>query len=358
MKIALLTFHDTTNFGSFLQTYGLFKTMENLGFDCEVLNYECVAIKRKELPASKPESWNPKKVAKFLLLEPTKRIKYENMMAEVQKYFRLSKKYDRKTVAAAASEYDAFLVGSDILWGLDITEGDTAYFLDFVADSKKKYAFSTSVGNEWDTNEQKIVKPLLEDFSKIAVREFEAAEWIKELIGRTVPVVCDPTMLLTQNQWRSFARNSQYYTSFQKKKYVLTYFGTQDGRLHRDAINFAKENQCEVWAINYGIPIKGCKNIKPTHIDEFLALVDNAECVFTASYHGMMFSIYFEKQFYYYNDNHASRFDSVAEKLDLTYLKRTTENALHPQVIDYKNVSEKVEAWRQSSLQVLRSYWE
>lgn len=63
MEIALLTFHDTTNFGSFLQTYGLFKTLEKMGVDCEVLNYECEAIKRK---------------------------KYKSMLSEVNKYFKLT----------------------------------------------------------------------------------------------------------------------------------------------------------------------------------------------------------------------------------------------------------------------------
>lgn len=57
---------------------------------------------------------------------------------------------------------------------------------------------------------------------------------------------------------------------------------------------------------------KNCKNIKPTHVEDFLALILNAQCVFTASYHGMMFSIYFQRPFYFYNDSHGSRFDSVA----------------------------------------------
>lgn len=43
MKVALLTFHDTTNFGSFLQTYGLYSTLNKLEIDCEVLNYQCAA---------------------------------------------------------------------------------------------------------------------------------------------------------------------------------------------------------------------------------------------------------------------------------------------------------------------------
>ena len=46
MRVALLTFHDTTNFGSFLQTYGLYSTLNKLGIDCEVLDYQCAAIQR------------------------------------------------------------------------------------------------------------------------------------------------------------------------------------------------------------------------------------------------------------------------------------------------------------------------
>ena len=122
-------------------------------------------------------------------------------------------------------------------------------------------------------------------------------------------------------------------------------------------MNYAGSNDCEVWVINYGIPIRGCKNIKPTQIDEFLALVDNADAIFTASYHGMMFSIYFEKQFFYYNDNHPSRFDSVAERLGLTFLKRSSNGTFVEKAIDYKNVSKKVDEWREQSLQVLQGYW-
>ena len=39
---------------------------------------------------------------------------------------------------------------------------------------------------------QAIVAPLLNEFTKIAVREQEAAEWVDELTGTTPAVVCDP----------------------------------------------------------------------------------------------------------------------------------------------------------------------
>ena len=197
MKVALLTFHDTTNFGSFLQTYGLYSTLNKLEIDCEVLNYQCAAIRRKELPQKRPESWTIKKIAKFLLLEPTKAQKYENMMGDVTRLLKLSQRFDRSNIQEAEDLYDAFLVGSDILWGLDITEGDTAYFLDFVGDKNKKFAFSTSVGNPWSEKEKAIVAPFLNEFTKIAVREQEAAEWVGELTGTMPKVVCKPKQLFS-----------------------------------------------------------------------------------------------------------------------------------------------------------------
>ena len=41
MKIGLLTFHDTNNFGSYLQTYGLYKKIIDLGHECEIVDYKC-----------------------------------------------------------------------------------------------------------------------------------------------------------------------------------------------------------------------------------------------------------------------------------------------------------------------------
>lgn len=357
MKVALLTFHDTTNFGSFLQTYGLYSTLNKLGIDCEVLDYLCVAIQRKELPRKKPENLTFKKIAKFVLLEPAKARKYKNMLGDENRLLKLSRRFDRSNIQQAEAQYDAFLVGSDILWGLDITEGDTTYFLDFVKDKNKKFAFSTSVGNPWTEKEKKLIAPLLNEFTRISVREQEAALWVSELTGNMPTVVCDPTMLVEESQWKELAERSSCFGEYNTTKYVLTYFETDDGRLHDEAVNYAKLKGCELWTINYGIPQKNCKNIKPTHVEDFLALILNAQCIFTASYHGMMFSIYFQKPFYFYNDNHGSRFDSVAKRLNLESQKRLPDMKFFEHMIDYSNVSRAVSAWRTESTEILRSYW-
>ena len=52
----------------------------------------------------------------------------------------------------------------------------------------------------------------------------------------------------------------------------------------------------KVYYINYYRPAKNAKNVKPTSLEQFLGLIKHASMVFTASYHGMLFSIYFHRQ--------------------------------------------------------------
>lgn len=137
MKIGILTFQRTTNFGSFLQMFGLYEAVRNLGFDCEVIDYSCKAIEDRELPVSKPRSNTVKGLIGFLLFESKIRKKYTILFSEAQKYVKFSRRYEQKNITFANYEYDIFLVGSDILWDMNLTE-DKTFFLDFVSDSQKK----------------------------------------------------------------------------------------------------------------------------------------------------------------------------------------------------------------------------
>ena len=47
MKTGIITFHDTTNYGANLQAYSLFKAIKSLGYDCEIINYQCENIIRR-----------------------------------------------------------------------------------------------------------------------------------------------------------------------------------------------------------------------------------------------------------------------------------------------------------------------
>lgn len=358
MKVGLLTFHDTTNFGSFLQTLGLYKAVSDIGIDCEIIDYQCEAIRKTELPAKRPKAFNLKKIAAFILFEPTKKAKYCNLLNETKRLMHISRDYDVSNIKEANNNYDVFLVGSDILWGLDITKGDLTYFLDFVNDDKKKYAFSVSVGNCWSEIEKKKVFPLVSRFKIVATRELEASRWVEEVLHRDIPVVCDPTMLIEPMYWVKMAQNSGIDAKLKQQEYILIYFTDKEDKIVSDAMKLARKKGLKVFFINYGIPLRGVKNIRPTKVNDFLSYILNATYVLTASYHGMLYSIYFRKQFYFYNRAHGSRMNSVAQIFDLK--KRNSEflDTENIKKINYDYVDVKVNEFRFKSLNILRTYFE
>lgn len=353
MKIGLLTFQRTTNFGSFLQMYALYKCVCNLGFDCEVIDYACKTIEERELPVNKPQSMKVKEIIGFLLFEPRIRKKYSILFSETKKYINFSRRYEHKDIILADSQYDIFLVGSDILWDMNLTE-DKTYFLDFVSDSRKKIAFSTSIGRRWEENEIKLIVPLISDFQHIALREKKSIEWIGDLVNIKIDAVCDPTMLVERATWDEMSDCNK--VKRQDKGYVLLYFNSKE--MISDAKSYAKANHLRVVSINYGRKISGVENIRPYSVSEFLFHIKNAEAVFTASYHGMLFALYFEKKLciYFRQRGHNVRFEDVINKLELRRYEMKGKMSGIFLDINYNEITPGIEKWRTESMKILQSY--
>lgn len=356
MKIGLLTFHETTNFGSYLQTYSLYRVLCNMGYDCEVIDYKCDAIIKRELPAKRPTSLSPKAIARYILVDGKYKKKYDKFQSILKKTIALSRPYNRDNIGTCVGMYDAIVVGSDLLWDLNITEKDFSYFLDFCNDNSKKYSFATSMGAPFADDLKDMVYPLLKSFSRIAVRESESAKWMTKELSKSVESVCDPTMLLERDEWDNFIDQR---IKKAKEKYVLVYFNNNE-KIISDAKKFAKDNGYKVYVINYGVPIRGVKNIHPYKVAEFLELIKRAEAVFTASYHGMLFSLYYEREVYCYlrNNGNDVRLLNVVEKLGIEDICRKPNTMFKRYKIDYSIVRKKMEAWRKESLDILSSYWE
>lgn len=348
MKIGIITFHDTTNFGSLLQTYGLYRGVEKLGYPCEVVDYQCESIFKRELPKSKTLKFGIKSFIKQLLFDEKKQ-KYKELHSFLRNNMRVGNRCDVTNKYTLNGQYDKFIVGSDIVWGTDITNCDTTYFLDFVADKNKKYAFSSSIGNEWNDSEKNIIKPLLADFKRIAVREEESANWVETLIGNRPDVVCDPTMLLESAEWQNIMSHR-----YKNEDYILVYFDSPKSECLKKAINYAKLNGLKVYFINYGMPYKGTTTVRPYKLEDFLSLIYYAKCVFTASYHGMLFSIYFNKQFLYFNRSHKSRMNTVAKRLHLADCEGNMVDIKSLPTIDYNLVNKLVESYRRESYIILQ----
>lgn len=347
--IGIITFHRTSNFGSCLQSFGLYRKIMDLGYTCEIIDYRCPAIERRENLKPVFSIFKPRDIYRHFFIQPIYEKKARQLENFVKKEMEISMPVFPENKSSVNNKYCKVLVGSDIVWGRDITENDYTYFLDFITGKSKKYAFASSVGDCDIREDETRLKSLLNDFSQIAVRENEAAEWVKSISGVESKLVCDPTMLLTTEEWEHYVP-----TKIIPSGYVFVYFNSDNGKCLEDAKKYANQRNLRVTYVNYGRPIKGVNSVKPTSLEEFLSLMRYADAIFTASYHGMLFSIYFNKEFLFYTRSHKSRVLSLARKLGvLDHCGDKWNNNLY-QKINYTDVNAKIEEFRNYSIDILK----
>ena len=353
-KVALITFHDTTNFGALLQTFGLYKKLNDMGYDCNILDYQCASDQLvHEIPTTFEFSLNPRKLASEFLLNSKKRKRYAAMQQFSDSYIpKKSQRYDRSTVFDIKEDYDAYVVGSDMCWGLDITDGDYSYFLDFVADDKRKFSYGPSIGKrDWTPEEKKKIGDLLARFHTVSVREEKTVERLSPVLnGKSCQVVCDPTMLLTATEWQPYIGKRLC-----KKDYVVLYFDTDDHKCLNDAKAYAKKHGKKLLVISK-MPsfVTKTHNVFPYKVEDFLSLLYYADTVFTASYHGMLFALYFHKNLVYFNRQPGYRMETVAKRMNLGGREGRIVDFDHLPPLNYTDIDHRMEGYRQESIAYLK----
>ncbi len=340
MKYGILTYHNIPNIGAVLQAYALCTKLRALGVDCEIIDYRCENIIKREI--APPQYKNPvKKIGYTLFFKKKKEEKIRQCQSFVEKYYS-SQTYTKDTIKDANLKYDGFISGSDMIWNLEINGGDFSYFLDFAGDEKKKFSYASSVGAQWHTDSLDKVQNLLRRYDFISVREADTKNVIEKQFWLQCDVVCDPTMLLSMAEW------DRYTTPVKEKNYVLVYFP------YRDILNAAKSyakktgKKLIIMGMNWPWKSKDYKQIYSPQ--QWLSYIKGADAVFTDSYHGLLFSLYFQRQVW--TNNHGSRSMDLLKELDLT--KRFIEN--DPKFMDeisYGECNQKIERMREKSSEYL-----
>lgn len=351
-KVGILTFHDTNNFGSWLQTYGLYKKLLELGIDVEIIDYKCDEIvKREKL------TWN----IFFELLKQNDLFVYRFLWNAIKKqmwfgiysskYLKKSKKkYNKSNIKESNSVYDIFLIGSDLVWNTRITNEDFSYMLDFVDKNKKKLAYAASIGyEEIPENQKEKYKKFLRRFFCITVREELARNLLQDLTGYSIAVVSDPTLLLSKREWMSFVNNKNVYGN-----YVLVYFIDDKKKILRIAKQYAYNHKCRILIISNNFLSNECC-VAPTNVSEFLSLIYYADKIFTASYHGILFSLYFEKQLAFVNRVPKDRMHYIAKKFGIEVYEIYNNCFEVERVLDYSKITPNIRKFRDESLKKLRA---
>ncbi|RGW39355.1 polysaccharide pyruvyl transferase family protein, partial [Megamonas funiformis] len=200
----------------------------------------------------------------------------------------ISIKYDYTINKDLSNKYDFFIVGSDQVWNTNFWMGwdslvntINAVFLKFLS-KEKRVAYAASIAiPEIPKDKEKIFKDGLNEMKAISVREKTGADLVKNLTGRDVSVLVDPTILLSKEEWQKIELKPEWYSG---EKYILTYFlGNPSLVIEK----IAKKNNWEI----FNLMDKNNFNLYTSRVEEFIYLVEHAELVATDSFHACVFSI-------------------------------------------------------------------
>jgi len=280
--------------------------------------------------------------------------------------FRLSKVYSSKSeLGAQAYNYSAFLVGSDQLW-LPSNIAADYYTLNFVPSDIRKIAYATSFGvSSLPKKAQESAKNFLPRIDYLSVREKSGQKLIKDLTGMDVPVVCDPTLLLSADEWKSI----QSEEPFIKGKYIFCYFLGSNPYPRAFAKELKDKTGCKIVALQqldaYIRSDNGFADEAPYDVgpSDFINLIRNAEFVCTDSFHGTVFSILNRKTFFTFRRFRTkstmstnSRIDSLLEVLDIKSRILEGNESVEEQMnenIDYSLVESRLKIFVEESKKFL-----
>ena len=233
-------------------------------------------------------------------------------------------------------------------------------------DEVKKIAFSTSFGvPELPSRLHKHAKKFLSRIEHISVREDSGAEIVKNESGRDASVVCDPTMMLTAEEWM----HVQNEKPFAEGKYILMYLMGDNPEQREFVKNLSKQTGYRIIGLLHGATYisydEEVADEKPYNVGpaEFINLIRNAEYVCTDSFHCCVFCILNSTKFFAFrrwpDGSKFSANDRLYTLLKFTDLERRmlygTEDIVQctSDTIDFSDVLLRVARRRKESMDYL-----
>lgn len=299
MIVNVITRHTPSNYGSLLQSIATINIIESLGHKAEIIDY-CRAddggLAKVWAEACQKHKNIVKRLAYTVVRFPIENYAERRFNKMRMTYLPLTRKCRTHKELSALSA-DVFMTGSDQVWGPMVNgQYDDAFFLQFVR-GKKKISYAASFGKtKFDETTITDYKRLLASYDKIAVREDSAVQLLKSWgLSNCVGQVLDPTLLLTGDEWRTFANINDTKT----KSYVLIYQLHNNPNLSAYAKSLAIKLNMNLVRVNPFVHQvrRGGKFICCPDVKDFLRLINEASLIVTDSFHGTCFSINLNKQF-------------------------------------------------------------
>lgn len=331
-KIGILTFHYSNNYGGVLQSIALYKTLEGLGYEVEIINYIPLKYKgmdfignlgiRKNIFKNRISYINLRKNIKKISII----LKHSNSIIKKfdkyrEKNITLTKRVDEDSLISILGSYSTIIVGSDQIWN-PTQRKKKIYFLDFgetYKGDKISYA-ADSTTNMVSIEDIKKLNKSLNEFNKISVRNEHSKEFVKRIINKDVEIVADPVLLYDfkiNNEDKNIINN----------EYILVYvLGKEIEGSHTRAIEQikAKYGDLPVYSIkiptmNFELSEFADETFYDLSPNKWITLVKNAKFIYTDSFHGVMFCLKYHKPFlaYYNEELRAPRFEDLGKRYEI-----------------------------------------
>lgn len=353
MKVAILSMQKVVNYGSFMQSFALRKTIESLGHEVEYIDIKN-GIQKKGLERS-AVLYLRKFIERFANLHFFKILKqhrYLNHRFQTEFFDELGileRKY---------SEYDVVVIGSDEVFNFaqPTPWGFTDQLYGNVPEANKVISYAGSFGH---TTKEKIdkfgvkeeIKAAMSRMTSISVRDTNSVDVVEGLLG------CKPSMNVDPVFLYDF---SKHLVDIKEENYILVY--TYPNRISSqkeidEIVSFAKENNKKL--ISIGFYFSWCDEVITPHPFEVLSYFKCADYIITDTFHGSIFSIITNSKFgTLIRDTNSEKLTSLLKTMDksdriIDEVDNLSE--IMQRDIDYKTTNEIIQLERTRSLDYLRS---
>lgn len=360
-NIGIVTPFRVSNYGTKLQAYAISTYLNNLYGNVEIINFSPSDDHRFSVILRKSISLK-RNIARFKNIiskvkskkemDPNNRYARIKSINAFDRFLPLGKKIRNwKELVDYSNEKDLLICGSDQIWLPDNLQ-DKYYTLEFSSGKAKRGAYAASLGiEELSIRQKRQYGSFLKTFDFVSVRENTGRDLLQPVCAdKKIAWVCDPTMLLSRDQWVGI-EDKPVFLEKVKKDYVFCYFlGTNEPH-RRTVYDFAKKNDLEIISV---ANFKGiCKadtiltdiQLYDLSVNQFLYLIHHAKMICTDSMHATIFSIIYEKNFVTFErfeksdlDSRNSRIYSLLHILGLE--DRLSTNGMMPEEdIEYTKVN-------------------
>lgn len=354
-RVGILTCSESINFGTVLQAMSLQKIVQRFNYETEIIDYRVYKKHKVYSPLAHTSIRSIVGSTLFFFARRSKYLAFEKFKSGNMKF---SSKvfYPGDDFQELKDTYDIILVGSDQVWNpfkdMSIT------LLDFYNDGPKKVSYASSFGvKQLPESVKERYSKALSQFAHLSTREEQGKQILNELGIKKVVVALDPTLLMSHDEWLSYATSYNYCDHY--GDYILLYMVTHSANLLSFCRMLSRQTGLKVLILSdrfyFGNNIHNVLGASPA---DFLRLCDGASYIVTNSFHGVAFSINFKKHFFVecplITANINNRIENLLELTNLQNQLINSTKKANFTTIDYEFAGKKLAAEREKSLQYIK----